>query len=118
MSLSQSMVRGFLAHLFVGEPLELPDDFYLGLTLNGSEVSAASYARQAYVPQYFDGLVSNLLPADFGVAAEDWGQINSFSLFDAATGGAAIADIPITHSFNIESGHRFLAPAGSVMIRS
>jgi len=73
-----------------------------------NEVSASSYDRvstQAGTDwETVDNTFTNLIDIEFPEAQEDWGNISHFSLWDASTGGNAIASSELSQARDILTG--------------
>lgn len=101
------MVTPYFLNLIAGNVMHsasvsaLPSAYYVALSTtipdsNGdglTEVTGGGYSRGALnggsVPA--DGMVGNLTDVEYPIATSDWGTIQAFALYDAATGGNLLA---------------------------
>lgn len=99
--------------LYIGLLRATPDKLGAG----GNEVDTASYQRQ---PITFttpnNSLMSNNAVINFPQAAESWGVVTGFALFDAVTGGNMkwFGDFPTSATLSI--GSFFFMSAGGLSL--
>lgn len=117
--------------LFRGQPIEAIPNFYVGLIkTDGSEVSAASYARinipsslitwlstqgDDNVSSGTSGEISNVVPMSWGTALETWGIVNRVRFFTSPSGSSYFCDHTVTETV-ITNGTTVQILAGDFVI--
>ena len=120
MSFTDFLEVELLDHVFGGTAYTPPATVYAALfttatsgTGSGTEVSGASYARQAMA---FDaavaGATDNTSAVEFPTATSSWGTITRTALYDALTGGNMLAESALTVSKVVADGDVFRFQAG------
>ena len=84
-----------------------------GDTDTGTEVIAASYARQSITFTRLDSDLSNSNSVVFPTATESWGTITHIGIFDALTAGNLMWHGPLTSSKLVELGDTITYPIGA-----
>lgn len=88
----------------------------------GTEVSGGGYARKAVTndatnwPAASGGSKSNGTAIVFDEASSDWGTVEAFGIFDAASGGNLLYWGAVTPSKTVNNGQTARFPAGSLVI--
>jgi hypothetical protein len=118
-------------HIFRTTPWAKPGGLWVGLFTvaptdtagSGTEVSGGNYARySAGAPldatwtaaSATDGITTNAATFTFNVPSANWGTINAFAIFDAATAGNMLVHGAITPPKSVNNGDpapQFLAGA-------
>lgn len=87
-------------------------------TGEGTEVSAASYKRQAITfIQPSDGQTSNSVDVLFPVATETWGDITHVGIFDSMTGGNLLFQANAEYVKTIDISSQYKVPKNYLIIR-
>lgn len=82
-----------------------------------TEVAGGSYARQSVtftVPA--PDSVSNTADVTFPMATADWGDIESFALLDAPSGGNMLYYATLTAPRTVLTNDQFVFPAGALQV--
>ena len=121
---SDYLEAALLNHILRNTAFTSPTTVYLALFTTapgeaggGVEVSGGSYARQAATfgaPS--NGTCSNSADVTFPQATADWGTIQGFGIFDAATAGNLLFYGNFTVAKSVLSGDYFVVPAGGLSI--
>lgn len=118
--------NAIINHVFRNTSFTSPTAVYVGLFTTtptadagtgGTEVSGGGYARQAVTfgaPSA--GSTSNSADVTFPTATADWGTINGFGIWDAASGGNLLAFESLTTPKTIGSGDTARFAAGDLTL--
>ncbi len=101
-----------------------PTTVYVGLYTTASndagtatEVSGGAYARQAVTfGASTDGTGSNSVAVTFPQATANWGTVQAFGIFDAATAGNLLLHGALTASKTVNTGDVFTFPIGQLTV--
>lgn len=80
------------------------------------EISGGAYARQSIGFTVTNNTATNTAVVEFPTATASWGTISHIAIWDASTGGNAIAYAALTASKTIGSGDVLRLPAGDLDI--
>lgn len=130
MSKSNYLENAMLDHVLGGGNYTRPATLYCALFLQssavgeaggGTEVSGTGYAREAITndatnfPAASGGAKSNGVVVDFGtVGAGGWGQVGSFGLFDASSGGNLLYYGSLGTPKTLDAGDEVTFPIGAL----
>lgn len=117
MGFTESLRNNILNHVFRNEPYTAPTTVYAALFTSSGEVDGDGYVRQ---PITFgapnNGVIKNDTEIKFPIAASDWGNITSASVFDSETGGNRLADGNPLSEKNVRENDQFSIPVGNYTI--
>ncbi|WLR52473.1 hypothetical protein LC040_06105 [Bacillus tianshenii] len=124
-ALSNYLENAMINAVLRGVQYTSPQKVYVGLFLsdptdknNGTEVSAASYERQAITfEEPVDGETSNNKDVLFPVTTEDWGTITHIGLYDAQTAGNLLWRGQLEFSKEIVLSSQFKIPRNYLIVR-
>lgn len=112
---------GLTAYPFVSgnKYLALANTSLTAANITANEVQAASYARElAAFTASVNGQSPNTDLEDFGTAAENWGNIAHFGVYDALTVGNLICFGALTEAFDVNQNDTASVPAGNIIIEA
>lgn len=121
---SDYLEEALLNHVLRNTAYTAPATVYLALFTTapgeaggGTEVSGGGYARQAIsfnAPS--GGTCTNSADVNFPQATADWGTIQGFGIFSAATGGNLLFYGNFTVAKQVLNGDYFTVPVGQLSI--
>ncbi|MGE5572922.1 MAG: hypothetical protein ACM3ZU_07900 [Bacteroidota bacterium] len=121
---SDYLEAALLNHVLRNTAYTAPATVYLALFTTapgeaggGTEVSGGGYARQAIsfnAPS--GGTCTNSADVNFPQATADWGTIQGFGIFSAATGGNLLFYGNFTVAKQVLNGDYFTVPVGQLSI--
>ncbi len=124
MGKSDYLEVNLLNHVLRATPYSAPATVYLAAYTaapsdagGGTEVSGGSYTRQTVVFGPPSGnQVANAAEVVFPIAADDWGTLVHFGIFDAPVGGNLLYATPFAAARTIESGDQLRIPVGQLVV--
>lgn len=122
--MSDYLENALINHVFRNTAMTSPTTIYLALYTSsptdadsGTEVSAASYVRQAItLGAPSNGVATNDSDIIFPKATESWGTITSVGIRDADTGGNLLMYGDLDSSATIDTNDQFVLSAGDLSV--
>lgn len=117
MGLATNLRNNILNHVFRNTPYTPPTTVYVGLFNGSSEISGSGYARQAVTfGAPVGGVIKNDTEVRFPIAASEWGNVSSASVFDSSAGGNRLDDAEIASVKVVRENDQFSIPVGNYTI--
>lgn len=104
--------------LLTAETVTRPTAWYVALFVDGTEVDGTGYERKAvaFEEGVTPGEFANDAEVDFGMSGSAWGEVDSFGIYTADTGGTLLIQQDFDAPYDIASDQFVKFAAGDLKV--
>lgn len=117
MGFTTELRNKILNHIFRGQSMDVPSSVYVGLFVDGHEVSGGGYSRvEVTFGNPSNGVITNTTSVNYPIASSDWGNVDSAAIFDSITGGNRLSDSQAITAQEVGENQQFIIPIGNLTV--